>query len=252
MWAREGDLNVRKPRRQAETTAAQAEGPSTSPRARFTTTRSAFLAGLGSTGSLVAAVALAATVVTGTIAFTSWPGPPSGTGDAEVRLAVPDVPAAVTAAVVSTTAAAPPAAGASTADGNAASPGGTPPRPGAADGRGGAGPAPSSRSVTSPQTASSVPSSTTPGLGDGPTTTPSLGDATEVAGKSIGTGVATGTGDLAGGIDDFAPITAGTVESTGEVSAEAVSAAAQTVAEAIRVLPLENLQGAAQGGGGGG
>lgn len=234
--------------------AEPADRPSTStPDVRRATSRLALLAGLGSTGSLVAAVAIAATVVTGTIAFTSWPGPPSGPGDAEVRLAVPDVPAAVTAAVAATTDAGSPPAGATAADGGAADPGGTPPRPGAADGRGGADPAPSSpRSVTTP--APTVTTDTQPGGGnDGPAPAEDaagppvdLGDATELAGKSIGKGVAAGTDGLADRIKDVLPITAGAVQTTGEVSGAAVEAAAEVVADAIRVLPLEEL---ARGGG---
>ncbi|WP_205697406.1 hypothetical protein [Conexibacter sp. SYSU D00693] len=212
------------------------------------------VASLGSTGSLVAAVAVAGATVAGSVAFSAWPGDPGhdDDGHAEVRLA--EVPGRTTGlgseVVLSVSGALAPddrsPTGATTLAGGAAAPPATartgagtatPPRggPGARTPEPGAGAA-SPRTPESSQQAATDQAST-----DAASRRPSLDDvasATQDAGKALGSGLDLGAEDLAADIQDKAPNTSKLVERTGDVTGAAVQEAAKAVAEVLRVLPL--------------
>jgi len=190
------------------------------------------LAGVGSTVSLIAAAAVAASAITGTIAFTSWPGAPSGSGGAEVRLAVLDVPAALAASQASFAAAAGDA-GAAAVRRPAGAPGGARARTGRVVGRAGPGITPASIAPAQARREDGAPP---PAQAGGPApslVTPAL--TPRSVGTVLGTGVTTGTGDVAGETQPVAPRTSGLLATAGEVAGKALGDTGGALGEFLRL-----------------
>ena len=179
------------------------------------------LAGIGTTGSLIAAVAAGALVVTGLVAFSAWPGDPLRPASPEVRLADP-APAGALGAASATPAVAPAAPGAVAAPVPARSDRFPPvPRDGVDGGAG------SGRAV--------VPGSGVAGaFVTQTTTTPTALEPLAGATGSAGETVSAGSAAAAATSEQLAPGSGEPVQQAGQTTGAGLAAAGSEAAEFVR------------------
>lgn len=186
---------------------------------------------VGTTVSLMGAATFAAIVVTGFVAFSSWPDGAIRQVPGPVRLADPALrsDAGVSLAVATATSAAPEAAATSTA-----APGDTPtPQLGrSVNGESGSGNAPVAAAATpSPQSPSGR---TTPAV---PAAPHRVADATAGAGEEVRRNIETAAVTTMTATGELLPRTSEVLEDWARGAAQSTSATAATVAEVLRILP---------------